>query len=125
MSHDDVAARLLIALEHGDEVALASLLTRDARMVVDSGDATGGEVRGRVQVVRALLERRSRHPHASVQAVQVNGGRGLALRRDDGEVIGVMSIDAGRRPGVGRGADTISAVWLSTAPAKLARWNRR
>ena len=48
----DLAARLRAALEHGDELALAGVLHRDASMVVDSGDVTGGELRGRTGVIR-------------------------------------------------------------------------
>lgn len=56
------------------------------------------------------------HPDAVLHAVHVNGRLGLALRRSDGHVLGVLSIDA---------IDMIDVLWLSTAPRKLAAWNRR
>jgi hypothetical protein len=114
-SHDP-AARLLVALDPWDDLALASLLSTEARMVVDTGDDTGGELRGRARVMRALRERLATHPDASLHSVHVNGRTGLALYGVDGEVLGVLSID---------GTDTIETLWLSTAPGKLAQWNRR
>jgi hypothetical protein len=114
---DDVAARLLVALEHGDDVALTGLLSRGVRMVVDTGDDTGVSVQGRARVIRALRARRMRHPDASLESVQVNGGPGLALRRPGGEVVGVLCI--GVEPD-----GSIGDAWLSSAPGKLTRWNR-
>ena len=143
MRRDDPAARLLVALEGHDDVALASVLNPDARMVVDAGDESGGEVRGRARVIRALSERLSTHPDASLEAVHVNGGPGLALRRRDGEVIGVLCLEVGEVDEVGgvgeagkvgevgevgdvrAGAPRVEALWLTTAPGKLAHWNRR
>lgn len=112
----DTAARLLVALERWDDVALASVLNGDVRLVVDSGDETGGEFLGRVRVIRALRDELTRHADATLGVVHVNGRAGLALRRRDGQVVGVLSID---------GARTIETLWLSTAPRKLAAWNRR
>jgi hypothetical protein len=112
----DPAARLYVALNHGDDLALASVLNPDVRLVVDAGDETGGELHGRARVIRVLRARLATHPDASLQTVHVNGRHGLALRRHDGEVLGVLSID---------GVDTIEALWLSTSPRKLAHWNRR
>ncbi|KQM82575.1 hypothetical protein [Agromyces sp. Leaf222] len=115
MQHD-LAARLLAALHPWNEVALASVLTRDVRLVVDSGDETGGEAYGRACVVRTLHERLSRHPDATILPAHVNGRPGLALRRPDDEVVGVLAID---------GSEAIETLWVSTAPRKLAPWNRR
>jgi len=115
---DDPAARLLVALEGHDDVALASVLNPDARMVVDTGDESGGEVRGRARVARALTGLPALHPDASFEVVHVNGRPGLALRRGDGEVVGVLALDLGPD-------DTIRRLWLSTAQGKLAHWNRR
>ncbi len=112
----DLAARLLIAWERRDEVALSSVLHRDVVLIVDSGDETGGELCGRVRVVRALGAQLARYADVSLQPVHVSGRSGIALRRDGGEVVGVLSLD---------GAESIGALWLSTAPAKLAHWNRR
>lgn len=112
----DPAARLLAALQAGDELAVTGCLHRDVRLVVDTGDETGCEIRGRGRVGRALLERLTSRPDASIEPSHVNGGPGLVLRRADGEVIGTLGIDAG---------DAIDALWLSTAPAKLAHWNGR
>ena len=90
------------------------------RLLVDAGDETGGEVRGRSRVIRTLSTRRARHPDASLLPAHVNGGPGLVLRRCDGEVVGVLGI------GTGTGVDrSIVELWLSTASGKLAHWNGR
>jgi hypothetical protein len=115
---DEPAARLLVALERRDDLALASVLNPDARMVVDSGDESGGEVRGRARVARSLAGLPTTHPDASFEVVHVNGRAGLALRRRSGEVIGVLAFDLGPD-------DAIRELWLSTARGKLAHWNRR
>jgi hypothetical protein len=112
----DLAARLRAALDHGDELALAGALNRDVTMIVDSGDEAGGELRGRVRVIRALRNQLARHADASLYTVHVNGQAGLALRRLNGEVVGVLSVD---------GAAAIERLWLCTSPVKLASWNRR
>lgn len=112
----DLAARLRAALDHGDELALAGVLHRDASMVIDSGDEAGGELSGRGRVIRVLRDRQARHPDASWFTVHVNGQAGLALRRRNGEVVGVLSVD---------GTTAIAKLWLSTSPLKLAGWNRR
>lgn len=116
MPRDDLAARLLVALEESDDLALASVLNPEVRMVVDAGDESGAELRGRARVMGVLRQRLARHPDASLHTVHANGAPGLALRRHDGEVIGVLSIDA---------SDVIDELWLSMAPRKLAHWNRR
>jgi hypothetical protein len=112
----DLAARLRAALDHGDELALAGALHHDASMVVDSGDEGGGEMRGRVRVIRELRSHQLRHPDAAWFTVHVNGQAGLALRRLNGEVVGVLSID---------GTTAIARLWLCSSPLKLAGWNRR
>ncbi|MFC5789012.1 hypothetical protein EDM22_00920 [Agromyces tardus] len=117
MPRDDVAARLIAALDQGDDVALARLLSDAVRMVVDTGDDTGGSEQGRASVIPALRTRRMRHPDASLEPVRVNGGPGLVLRRPGGEVVGVLCI--GVEPD-----GSIGDVWLSSAPGKLTRWNR-
>jgi len=96
---------------------LASVLSPDARMLVDAGDETGGELRGRARVSSELRARLARHPDASFVSVHVNGEPGLALRRRDGEVIGVLglAVDSG---------DVIERLWLTTSSAKLSHWNR-
>ncbi|HEY6799378.1 MAG TPA: hypothetical protein VI121_01950 [Agromyces sp.] len=117
MSRDDVAARLLIALERCDDLALAGALHPDARMVVDAGDKTGGELEGRARVIRRLKELLTRHPDAALEAAHANGRPALALRRrQSGEVIGVLAMDADA---------AAHSLWLTTAPAKLVNWNRR
>jgi hypothetical protein len=114
----ETAARLLlVALEPGDDIALAALLHPAVRLVVDSGDRSGGEARGRSRVTAALRERLTGHPDASLEAVDVNGDPGLALRRVDSRVDAVLAI------GVGAGG-RITELWLSTAPTKLTHWNR-
>lgn len=123
MQRDDPAARLVVALERCDDLAMASILDPHARMVVDSGDRAGGELRGRARVMRALKDLLMRHPDASLQVVHVNGGPGLALRRRNGWVVGVLGIDVGSGAD-GMAGDSIDRLWLSTAPGKLAHWNR-
>lgn len=112
----DLAARLRAALDHGDELALTGALHRDACMVIDSGDDAGGELRGRAHVIRRLQDQPAQHPDAAWITVHVNGQAGLALRRLNGEVIAVLSID---------GTSAIAKLWLSTSALKLAAWNRR
>ena len=116
MPQYDLAARLRAALEHGDEVALAGALNRDVSMVVDSGDKAGGELRGRAQVIRSLRDQLASHPDASCHTAQVNGRPGLTLRRLNGDVVGVLSVD---------GESAIERLWLCTSPVKLTSWNRR
>ena len=117
MLRDELAARLLLALELRDELSLASVLSPDVRMMVDTGELTGGELHGRASVSRALEAEVAKHPDASLQAVQVNGGPGITVRRHDGAVVGVLGID------VAPGPDSIERLWLSTASGKLAHWN--
>jgi hypothetical protein len=116
VSRDDLAARLLVALQRRDDLALAGALNPDACMVVDAGDATGGELEGRARVIRGLKELLTRHPDAALETVHANGRPALALRRPSGDVVGVLAIDADA---------AIHSLWLTTAPAKLAQWNRR
>ncbi len=118
MSRERPTARLLHALERGDEVAVTALLHPSAYLVVDAGDRTGGQARGRARVARVLVERLTGHPDASLETVDVNGEPGLALRRADGAVTAVLGLAADAR---GRA----TGLWLSTAPAKLTHWNRR
>ena len=128
MRPDDLAARLLVALDQRDDVALAGVLNPLARLIVDTGDETGGDERGRARVIRVLRERLATHPDAALETAHVNGGPGLALRRRDGEVIGVLCLEVAEtnEPDV-RHSDGphVDAVWLTTAPSKLAHWNRR
>ena len=116
MPRYELAARLRSALDHGDELAMAGVLNADVSMVTDSGDEAGGEVRGRIGVIRAFHELRMRHPDALFSTVHVNGQAGLALRRPNGEVVGILSVD---------GATAITRLWLCTSAGKLASWNRR
>lgn len=116
MPHHDLSLRLLVALVQSNDLAVASVLSRDVHLVVDSGDEHGGELQGRAAVHGRLRRGLAAVPGASLQPVHVNGSPGLALLRPDGVVIGVMAIE---------GDSTIDALFLSTAPAKLARWNRR
>lgn len=122
MSRDDLAARLLVALERWDDLALASALNPDARMVVDAGDETGGEFGGRARVTRRLKELLTRHPDAALEVVHANGRGALALRQASGEVVGVLAMDADATADAGA---AIQSLWLTTAHAKLAHWNRR
>ncbi|MFE6256545.1 hypothetical protein [Agromyces sp. NPDC057865] len=118
MQPESLVAGLLAALERRDDLAEAHLLDPDCSIVVDTGDPTGAELRGRAHVARALDDLRVRHPDAAFATVHVNGAPGLALRLHDGTVIGVLVVDAGAH-------GTIRELWLSAAPGKLAHWNRR
>jgi hypothetical protein len=111
----DLPARLRAALHHGDELALASVLDHDVFLVTDSGDESGGELRGRARVIRAFHELQRRHPDASFCTAHVNGQPGLTLRRPDGRVVAVLSVD---------GTTVILRLWLCASPPKLAGWNR-
>ncbi|WP_448808810.1 hypothetical protein [Agromyces bauzanensis] len=122
MPRDDLAARLLTALERADEVALASLLDPDVALVVDTGDHAGGDLHGRAHVIRSLLGFRMQHPDASLDTVHVNGGPGVAVRAPDGPVVGILALDADLDRGPHGGA-RIGRLWLITAPRKLAHWN--
>lgn len=117
MRREDAAARLLAALRDGDELALTGVLDPVARLVVDTGDATGGEVHGRASVIRSLLARLASRADAVLEPVRANGAPGIALRHADGVVLAVLGVDAD--PG-----GTITRLWLSAAPAKLRHWNR-
>jgi hypothetical protein len=115
---DVLVACLLAALERRDDLAQADLIHPDCSIVVDTGDPAGGELRGRAHVARALDGLQAGHPDAAFSTVHVNGGPGLALRRHDGTIVGVLVVDVGPD-------GTIRELWLSAAPAKLAHWNRR
>ena len=113
----DAADRLLRALDAHDEIALAGVLDSGVRLTIDAGDASGGERTGRAGVTRALVAQLARHPDGTLQVVHVNGAPGLAIRRPDGDVTGLISLRTGWR---GR----IVELWITTAPSKLAHWNR-
>ncbi|MGR0220133.1 hypothetical protein [Agromyces sp. ZXT2-6] len=117
MRPDTAAARLLLALDAPDDVTIANLLDAEVRLTIDTGDPTGGRRIGRSQVVRALQAQIERQPDAALQVVHVNGAPGVAIRRPDGEVSGLISLRTGWR-------GSIVELWLTTAPVKLARWNR-
>ena len=123
MRHDDVAARLLLAVRQGDELALASVLSPEVDLFIDSGDGTGGEQRGRARVIRVLVERLARQADVAIELAHVNGGPGLALRRRDGRVIAVLCFDAGGDPAGASGSGPVVRLWLTTAPGKLEHWN--
>ena len=78
MRHDDLAARLLVALDQRDDLALAGVLNPQVRLLVVTGDETGAEERGRARVIRVLRNRLATHPDAALETVHVNGGPGLA-----------------------------------------------
>jgi len=117
VSRRDPVDRLLAALQSGDDLALSGCLHRDVRLVVDAGDETGCELRGRADVVRELRERLTTRPDASLLASHVNGKPGMVLCGDDHVVVGALAVDAE--------ASGIHALWLSVAPGKLAHWNSR
>ncbi|WP_127792509.1 hypothetical protein [Agromyces sp. LHK192] len=104
------------ALDAHDEIELVRLFTADARLIVDAGDPTGGEWRGRASVARILLDRLADRQDVVFDLVDVNGGPGVSLRGAGGRVIGVVAlgIDA---------TGLVEAVWVTTAPRKLTSWN--
>ncbi|WP_430645047.1 hypothetical protein [Agromyces sp. GXS1127] len=120
MPREEVSSALVAALLAGDDVALARLLDIEARLTVDTGDRGGGSVRGRARVIRTLERLVVDRHDAALEAVQVNGCPGLALRRDDGTVIGVLAFEPATD-----GGGPIAELWLQAAPGKLAHWNRR
>ncbi|WP_350347693.1 hypothetical protein ABIQ69_13765 [Agromyces sp. G08B096] len=120
MPHDDPAAALIAAVRHRDEVALARLLTPQVHLVVDAGDATGVDVYGRAGVIPALMARLHPEPTTRLLRVHVNGAPGVAARRANGEIAAVLAL--GESSGEGR---PVAQLWLTTAPRKLAAWNRR
>ncbi|GAA1054958.1 hypothetical protein GCM10017608_18100 [Agromyces luteolus] len=128
MRRDGAAAALLVALRAGDDVALARLIDVEARLTIDTGDSGGGSVRGRARVIRTLARLLVGRADAGLEPAEVNGCPGLALRRDDGTVTGVLALEieggAGTVSGDGGGA-AIVELWLQASPAKLERWNRR
>jgi hypothetical protein len=113
---DDVVACLLDALLSGDDTALTRLLALDARMVVDTGDASGGVLRGRVECAQRLLALAALFPAASFVTVQVNATPGLALRMPSGVDVGVLSVTSDP-------VGLIDRLWLSASPHKLTFWN--
>lgn len=115
MPRDDVAADLLVALEQRDDLALAAILHPGVRLIVDAGDATGGEVIGRARVGDSLANLISRHPDAALGVASVNGAPGLVVGGAPG-VVAVLGIDVGAE-------GAITVLWLCTAPSKLARWS--
>ncbi|UOE44113.1 hypothetical protein [Agromyces larvae] len=120
-----MAGRLLRALTGRDQFVVASMFDPDAHLVIDSGDETAGRWEGRARIAGILLGRLAKQPDASLMVVHVNGGPGLALRRPDGAVLGVLVI--GGRPRHGEGSETsvpIRELYLTTAPHKLLSWNR-
>jgi hypothetical protein len=116
---EHVGERLLAALRDRDDVALARLLDAEARLTVDTGDHGGGSVRGRARVIRTLDRLLVDRPGTTLDAIEVNGCPGLALRRDDGTVIGVLALEVDADAG-----GTIGQLWLQAAPEKLGSWNR-
>ena len=118
MVREDLAARLVGALGRRDDLALASVLDPGVRMVVDAGDVTGGDRRGRAAVARELTTLLRRHPDAALEAAQANGASAACLRRDSGEAIGVLVV--GRCEG-----GAIVELWLCTATGKLTAWSRQ
>ncbi|MDR2997563.1 MAG: hypothetical protein LBU78_05545 [Microbacterium sp.] len=115
---NDLVKGLGRALADQDEAALSGLLTRTVRLVIDSGDLTGGEWRGR-DVVTSVLRDRYRRRDSSLRMVHVNGSPGLALYRPaDGAVVGILAIGSRSDEGM------ISELWLAVAPQKLTSWNR-
>ncbi|WP_438854421.1 sigma factor [Agromyces sp. M3QZ16-3] len=95
---------------------------------VDTGDSGGGSARGRARVVRALERLLVGRSDAELEPSAVNGCPGLALRRADGAVIGVLALEVvGRSDADAPVGDEgmVAELWLQTAPPKFEHWNRR
>ncbi len=118
MPHDDVIARLRHALNTGDDLALMVLLDSSVRMLVDTGDDSGGVMRGRPACTARLRAIREAHDSATFVEVSVNGAAGLALREHDGRDAAVLAIGSSANGEVDR-------LWLSASPHKLLFWNRQ
>jgi hypothetical protein len=118
VSRDDVIVRLLTALNTGDDLALLALFEDSVRMIVDTGDKTGGVIHGRTSCAARLRSFGSAHDDAFFVTVSVNGALGLALRRCDERDVGVLTV--GYSPG-----GQVNRVWLSASPQKLLFWNRQ
>jgi RNA polymerase sigma-70 factor (ECF subfamily) len=96
-TREALAARFFEAVREGDLDGLVTLLAEDAEMTGDGGgkaEARATPLRGGEKVARFLLglmrlaERRA----YAFEPVEINGQPG-ALVREDGHVIGVMTID--------------------------------
>ncbi|MCP2032577.1 hypothetical protein L1277_002687 [Okibacterium sp. HSC-33S16] len=118
MSRDDVIARLLNALNTGDDLALAAVFKNSVRMVLDTGDETGGVIHGRSLCAARLQSFRHAYDGAFFVEVSVNGAPGLALRLCDGWDVGVLTAGYSL-------TGQIDRLWLSAAPRKLLPWNRQ
>lgn len=117
-AHRRAASALIAAIRKRDAAALGRLLHTDASLTVDGGGqvpAPHAPVRGRVAVVRQLLEVAG-GPEVDATVESVNGMPGVVVRRD-GTVVGVLAL---RLSGT-----IVHEAWLVTNPDKLASWNRR
>lgn len=114
MVRENPAARLLAALERRDGRALRRVLSRRVRLVLDSGDASGGVFEGRTRVADAMSGLCWSPPCHVVDTAEVNGRHGAVLRDAEGRVVGVLGLGARGR--------TITDIWATTAPDKIARW---
>jgi RNA polymerase sigma-70 factor (ECF subfamily) len=113
---DETTYRFATACRDGDVVALRGLLAPDAVIITDGGGNVDGvveAVRGRQHVAGWVAEVLARHPGGCVSIEDVNGRRGVVLRRS-GRVMGVASLDVG--------TDGVRAVWLVLNPSKLQQW---
>jgi RNA polymerase sigma-70 factor (ECF subfamily) len=105
----------LITALRGDG-ALETLLSRRARLTIDSGGAASfpaGVVTGRAPAAAALRELLGRFADPQPAAAEVNGAPGIVVR-SGGRVVAVLAVHARR----GR----IAELWVVASPDKLRHW---
>jgi RNA polymerase sigma-70 factor (ECF subfamily) len=116
--HRELTRRFAMACAMGDADGLLEMLAPDVVASADGGgkfNAARRPVAGAARVAKMLLgiTRRRRDELAGVEEVDVNGRPGLLLRRHDGSVQSVVTVDvAGGR---------IQAIHTVVNPDKLAR----
>lgn len=116
---DDVVRRLADACRPTDVAALRAVLADDAVAVCDGGGivpAPAGPVFGADNVAALVAGLLCGEPGDELIVEAVNGGAGLALRRD-GRALAVVAV----RTAYGR----VFSMWIVLNPAKLSAWHRR
>jgi hypothetical protein len=106
------------AAESGDLGRLSALLDVNVGLVVDSGDPVGDGVRvirGRCDVVPALLHAMGRAAGRSISECSVNGQAGLVMT-ENRRATAMLTIDFTGR--------VVSLVWVRLRPDVLKRGNR-
>jgi hypothetical protein len=116
--HDALVRKFADACQRGDIAALRDALEDDAVAVCDDGGLLSiatGPVWGAEDVAQLAAVLLGERPDTELAIEAVNGGDGLALRRN-GEAVAVVAIAVGVR---------IAVIWIVLNPAKLGGWHRR